>query len=97
VVKEDVQGSKTAEGGLVKQSKQVGDGVSSSSEVWADKAGFGSGEEYDAESESDTESSSGTVTRPLVVWVTRDRRARSSSRPMELKSNVVSESTILPT
>ena len=52
------------------------------------------GEEQDAESESDTESSSGTVTRALAIAVVRDLRARSSSRPIELRSSVVSASAI---
>jgi len=59
----DIQGNKTAEGGLVKQSKQVGKGCSSSSEVVGSDGLVTGGEEQDAESESDTESSSGTVSR----------------------------------
>jgi hypothetical protein len=89
----DIQGNNTAEGGLVKQSKQVGKGCSSSEVAGSDGLVTG-GEEQDAESESDADSSSGTVTRPLAVVVVRDRRARSSSRPIELRSSVVSDSAI---
>jgi len=90
----DIQGNKTAEGGRVKQSKHFGKGWSSSSEVVGNGALITDGEEEEAESESDTESSSGTVTRTLAVVVVRDLRARSSSRPMELRSSVVSDSAI---
>jgi len=90
----DIQGNKTAEGGLVKHSRQVGSGWSSSSEAVSSDCLILGGEEEDAESDSDTESSSGTVTRPLAVVVVRDLRAISSSRPIELRSNVVSDSAI---
>jgi hypothetical protein len=59
-----VHGSKTADGGLVKQSRQVGRGWSWSSGVEGNGAIWASGEDdEDADSESDAESSSGTVVR----------------------------------
>lgn len=86
----------------MKHSKQVGSDDSSSSEDVGSGCTVVCGEDDDADStsESDAESSSGTVTRSdgllgVVDVVVRVRRARSSSRPMELRSSVVSRSDIL--
>jgi len=68
----DLQGSRTADGGLVKHNKQVGPGWVSSSTIGSDgRVGSGEGvvdrvsaeSTSDSGSDSDSDSDSGTVTR----------------------------------
>jgi hypothetical protein len=102
-----LQGSRTAEGGLVKHNRQVGAGWTSSSiDVGSDIRAEGGDEtmevvstesESTSKSDSDSDWDSGTVTRSGTLVDIRDFRALSSSLPIELRSRMSIDDSILST